>query len=89
MAGEQVIEKSYSSTVDPSLPDTKTLGIEYKNLLASYYIQRGYFSNLKQGSIGCNSPAIIDASSLITETINFLFDDVNENIITIKNIIQV
>jgi hypothetical protein len=78
---EQVIEKSYTSTVDTTIPNTKTLGIDYKNILAAYYIQRGYFSNLKQGAIGCNSPAIIDASNLIVETIKFLFDNVNNNII--------
>jgi hypothetical protein len=78
---EQVIEKSYTSTVDTTLPDTETLGIDYKNILAAYYIQRGYFSNLKQGAIGCNSPAIIEASNLIVETIKFLFDDARKNII--------
>ena len=30
---EQVIEKSYTSTVDTTLPDTETLGIDYKNIL--------------------------------------------------------
>ena len=79
---KQIIEKSFSSAIDPSSPDTAKLGLDYKNLLSAYYIQRGYFSNLKQGSIGCNSPAIIDALSLITETIKFLFDDVEQNIIT-------
>ncbi len=84
---EKVIEKSYSSTVDKTIPDTEKLGIDYRNILASYYVQRGYFANLKQGAIGCNSPSIIEASNLIIETIKFLFDDVENNSI-IKSILN-
>lgn len=79
---EQVIEKSFTSSVDRTLPTTKQLNIDHRSLLASYFIQRAYFSKLKQGLIGCNSQVIIDVTTKITDTIRFIFDSVENNPIT-------
>jgi len=77
---EQVIEKSFTSSVDRTLPTTKQLDIDHRSLVASYFIQRAYFSKLKQGLIGCNSQVIVDVTTKITDTIRFIFDSVDNPI---------
>ena len=66
----------YNSSINKNEPTTDNLKIDYIKLLASYFIQRSYFSKIKLDStLNCNEPSILKGLDEITKNIMFLFDE--------------
>ena len=86
-----IIDKILLVSLNPSIISAfsltnitlQELGLDYRKLLASYFIQRAYYSNIKQSStIGCNDANILIALEQIQQTLLFLFDSSDKNILT-------
>jgi hypothetical protein len=83
LVSNSIIDYSFKSAIDPTEPTTQELNIDYCKLLASNYIQRTYFSRLKPDSnYGCNKPNIQSSLRYMTETLTFLFDSKDKNVLT-------
>ena len=70
------VDMCLKSAIDYNEPTTSDLGLDYRKLLASYFVQRAYFANLREDEdIKCNEPAVLKSLEMITQTISFLFDN--------------
>jgi hypothetical protein len=74
---------AFNSTIDIAEPSTDDLYIDYKKLLSSYFFQHAFLSNIKNSpKYGCNSNEIIKSIDIVRETLSFLFDNYDNNMLT-------